>query len=91
MKKADTLKTPAKNIQIKTNLPSQASWESHIIKTKKEFIKCVLWESGESNSCIRPVHSPFSSRKLLKKQNCCRHWDFILFLIQCLMPPRIPL
>lgn len=39
MKKADTLKIPAKNIQIKTNLPSQASWESHIIKTKKEFIK----------------------------------------------------
>lgn len=28
MKKADTPKIPAKNKQIKTNLPSQASWES---------------------------------------------------------------
>ena len=28
MKKADILKIPAKNRQIKTNSPSQASWES---------------------------------------------------------------
>lgn len=39
MKKADILKTPAKNIQIKTNLPSQASWSVSHYYMKKEFIK----------------------------------------------------
>lgn len=39
MKKAAIFKVSAMYVQIKTSLPSQASWESHIIKTKKEFIK----------------------------------------------------
>lgn len=48
MKKADTLKIPAKNTQRKTNLPSQASWSvsRHFMKNNK---KCTKLRGNQEN------------------------------------------
>jgi hypothetical protein len=51
------------------------------------------WEPGESNSCIRPTQS-LQLKKTFKEAGLLFDevaYFFILFLIQCLMPPRIPL
>ena len=34
----------------------------------------------ENRTPAKDQHSPFSSRKLLKRQDCCRHWERYTFL-----------